>query len=593
MRLGYNDSGFEVNVGGWVIGTGTSFVRSTAQFRSGAASGLLTSNGSAVVTANINPKTTYHVSEDDTIVINGFVRAGTTSRAVKVGVTFYNAALVAVGSPVSTSGTATNAGFAALGEVRSVVPANAVYAVPFVEVDNSLNTELFYYDDLTIYTLDAAFLPSVGMTAAGARRALGLLVQTPGVVGHDSDRDSDDSQLQVVERARGRQMSVDVLPGIGFARGTSQPNEGTYGFYNSSRVNVPLEDADQFDPRIDRIVAAVRNSHTTALVNTQLSAQDSTFEGGIGTWAPVGGASVAASSVLPHSGTGDLKITTVSALFQGAQTTTGVSGYPCSSGSVLTISGYSLADNSPSRYCAFGVDFWDGGGLKVGYATGGTFVTNHGVSTLDYTQMPTFDAVVPVGAVACSLSYVILGAASGEVHRLDDIVIHTTGVAEDRWLLQPVEGVPGSSPVAPAAPASSLSLGTVYVAAKAKAIHQTDITDTRTFMATFGQSFYSKDGTGRVIQGGLRAVHTDSSGHAFMPYPVKFQHQILGVRIQPADWGGVSPPGPPGGQYPLRVYPMHSQGVAGMNLLITEVKGTVRRPYKRGFVACWWQAYGK
>lgn len=592
MRLLYNDSGFEVNVGNWVIGTGTSFARSTAQFRSGAASGLLTSNGNAVCTAVTNPKTLYHVSEDDRIVISGFARAGTSTRTCKVGVTFYNAALVAVGSPVNTSASVPSGSWTGFSEVRSVIPAYAVYAVPFLEVDSSLNTEQFFFDDLSIYTLDAAFLPSVGMTAAQARRALGALIQTPGVIGHDSDRDSDDSQLQVVERARGRQISVDVLPGVGYCRGTSQPNEGTYGFYNSSRVNVPLEDPDQFDPRIDHICARIYNSHTTALVNTQLSAQDSTFEGGIGTWAQVGGCAVAANATNARSGTGTLRITCITAVFQGAQTATGVSGYPCSAGSTLNISGYVLADNSPSRFAVFGVDFWDGSGNKVGYTTGGTFVAAHGTTSQDYTQMPTFDALVPVGAVTCSLSYVILGAVSGEVHRLDDIVIHTTGVGDDRWQLFPVEGVPGSSPVAPSLPPSSLSLGKVYVKAKAKAIHQADITDTRVFMASFGQSFYSKDGTGRVLQGGIKAVHTDSNGHAFLPYPEKFNHQVLGVKVQPADWGG-PPPGPPSGQYPLRVYPTHAQGVAGINLLLTEAVGTVRRPLKQGFVALWWQALGK
>lgn len=71
-----------------------------------------------------------------------------------------------------------------------------------------------------------------------------------GVVGDDD--------LKVVQRAAGANLSVDVSAGYAMVAGSSVLAQGSYSFANDAVVNVGLTAADGTNPRIDLVVAQVR-----------------------------------------------------------------------------------------------------------------------------------------------------------------------------------------------------------------------------------------------------------------------------------------------------------------------------------------------
>lgn len=73
-----------------------------------------------------------------------------------------------------------------------------------------------------------------------------------GVVGN--------GDLLVTQRGAGINRSVDVAKGYAFITGTSSLAQGVYGFANDATVNLPLAVADATNPRIDVIVAQVRDN---------------------------------------------------------------------------------------------------------------------------------------------------------------------------------------------------------------------------------------------------------------------------------------------------------------------------------------------
>jgi hypothetical protein len=78
-------------------------------------------------------------------------------------------------------------------------------------------------------------------------------VGTEGVVGS--------SDFEVTERGAGAAMAVDVAPGKAFVVGDDQSSQGTYLVAVESTVEVPIAPADSVDPRVDLIVAQVRDSN--------------------------------------------------------------------------------------------------------------------------------------------------------------------------------------------------------------------------------------------------------------------------------------------------------------------------------------------
>lgn len=66
--------------------------------------------------------------------------------------------------------------------------------------------------------------------------------------------------LSVSERAAGANMSVDVAAGSAFIHGTESGTQGTYHVYNDAVANLTIAAADATNPRIDLVVAQVRDS---------------------------------------------------------------------------------------------------------------------------------------------------------------------------------------------------------------------------------------------------------------------------------------------------------------------------------------------
>lgn len=71
----------------------------------------------------------------------------------------------------------------------------------------------------------------------------------PGVMGG--------TDLMVVQRAAGTNMSVDVGAGAGWIKGSSTARQGLYDIYNDAAVNVGITTANGTNPRIDQIVARI------------------------------------------------------------------------------------------------------------------------------------------------------------------------------------------------------------------------------------------------------------------------------------------------------------------------------------------------
>lgn len=92
----------------------------------------------------------------------------------------------------------------------------------------------------------------VNMPALDLRRYLMTLVADEGV------RLKDD--LKVSQRAAGANMSVDVAAGLGLALGDDVAYQGPYLVPNDAVLNLAIAAADPTNPRVDRVIAEVRDS---------------------------------------------------------------------------------------------------------------------------------------------------------------------------------------------------------------------------------------------------------------------------------------------------------------------------------------------
>ena len=71
------------------------------------------------------------------------------------------------------------------------------------------------------------------------------------------------TDLAVTQRAAGANMSVDVAAGSCYITGDDQAEQGTYRCRNTATVNLTISAADPTNPRIDLVVARVRDSNVT------------------------------------------------------------------------------------------------------------------------------------------------------------------------------------------------------------------------------------------------------------------------------------------------------------------------------------------
>lgn len=99
---------------------------------------------------------------------------------------------------------------------------------------------------------DPQYLEGGSHTAQGDRLVLSSLVAAEGIVGT--------ADLAVTERAGTADMSVDVAAGAAFIAGTESSTQGVYYVFNDATVNLAVAAADATDPRVDLVVAQVRDA---------------------------------------------------------------------------------------------------------------------------------------------------------------------------------------------------------------------------------------------------------------------------------------------------------------------------------------------
>lgn len=104
----------------------------------------------------------------------------------------------------------------------------------------------------------AIFLQASAHPAEDVRRFIGA-VQSQGLA-----RVGD---LNVTEKSGTPNMSVDVAGGRAFIDGTEAPYQGCYLVENRGNTNVPLDNSDPTNPRIDLIVAEVQDAGYSGATN--------------------------------------------------------------------------------------------------------------------------------------------------------------------------------------------------------------------------------------------------------------------------------------------------------------------------------------
>ena len=103
---------------------------------------------------------------------------------------------------------------------------------------------------------DPSYLANGCVTAQGDRQVLSSLVCEEGIaLGASGGGD-----LAVTQRGAGANMSVDVASGNAFVQGDTVGWQGMYHVSNDATENITIPAADPTNPRIDLIVAQVRDS---------------------------------------------------------------------------------------------------------------------------------------------------------------------------------------------------------------------------------------------------------------------------------------------------------------------------------------------
>ena len=153
-RLTANQSGIETSTTGWVSSTNTpTIARSTAQFRTGAASLSLTAT--AAGPADMAAGTTQNspsipVVQGESFTATAYFRAATTTRNVFVQLDWHSA--LSGGYITSTVGAVTadtDTGWT-LRTVTGTAPAGALYVRVIVKVQNTVAGETHYVDDISL-----------------------------------------------------------------------------------------------------------------------------------------------------------------------------------------------------------------------------------------------------------------------------------------------------------------------------------------------------------------------------------------------------------------------------------------------------------
>lgn len=138
----------------------------------------------------------------------------------------------------------------------------------------------------------------------------------------------------------------------------------------------------------------------------------------------------------------------------------------------------------------------------------------------------------------------VLTAASTTNPRIDLIVAHVNdpaygGTGTPSWSLQVVTGTPASSPIAPAAPASSLVLARIAVGQAAAAISQANITDWRIVCST-GMTVYPDTGAMGNLAPQVPGSIVSTADGSIWRFSAGPPAQWIAVYQPPTAWSGIT-----------------------------------------------------
>jgi hypothetical protein len=193
-----------------------------------------------------------------------------------------------------------------------------------------------------------------------------------------------------------------VLAATGWAAvvGTTQANMGTYVFYNDATTTLTVTTADPTNPRIDRVVATVRDAYYTGAFN------DVIFQVLAGT--PAGSPSAPA---IPAN---SISLATIAV---GAAVTQINAGN-------ITDTREDVTTNLPAPSLNFGVNTQTGTTYTTVLADNGKLVTQSNASAIVTTIPPNSSVDYPVGA---QITFVRYGAGSLTIQGGAGVTIVSTG----------------------------------------------------------------------------------------------------------------------------------------------------------------------
>lgn len=195
------------------------------------------------------------------------------------------------------------------------------------------------------------------------------------------------------------------------------------------------------------------------------------------------------------------------------------------------------------------------GGASGVFHTGDLAVAQNGTPNMSV-NVAAGSAVIAGTATADQGSYyayndatvnLAIAAADATNPRIDIVVakVVDTATDSDTWSLAMVTGTPAASPTPPSAPANSITLAQVAVAANATSIVNANITDKRGFAITDGFYLFgaSPNYAGATPAASQRIhmqtgsmVHNTATGGLFgITFPTAFSTAVLAVLATPGD----------------------------------------------------------
>lgn len=390
---------FEGGIANWAQAGNATVAHSTAQAHSGTGSLAVTSVAAGPVEAGSCLRTLaatkgFPCTGGDVVGVSGWFRAATTGRTCVVQIDWFDANLASLGSTAGKTVTDTTTGWVQA-TAQWAAPANAAWFRAGLQVNAvAAAGETHYFDDAAIW-----------------------LVQ-------DTARADTVSSLHAAVAETDTTLTVDIADG-------ELP-------WTDDGADVP------FDIRCGG--ERIRVTEVQGPPGNSIGGDNATFETTIGTWTNTSSCSLARSTAFAHSGSGSMTMTaTAAGTISAAHCTAGnilTQGKACAAGDLIAVSAWFLP-NTVARSTQVGAAFYDASGGSI------STVLVPAVTTKVYGWTKISGTVTAPGTAAfCRMWVQVAGAATGEIHFVDDAYISdvTTGAGQRQTLtvLRAVNGITAS-----------------------------------------------------------------------------------------------------------------------------------------------------